>query len=85
MGPKSGGGVVRSSYLRPVQFLDHLTVIIRGEMKNQHFCIFGPIALKRIEHVVLVSDPMFYSFQSDWTKNKKVLVFFTPHFCREKF
>ena len=31
MGPKSGwGGVVRIGYVRPVQFLDHLTVIISG-------------------------------------------------------
>ena len=30
MGPKSGwGGVVRIGYVRPVQFLDHLTVIKR--------------------------------------------------------
>ena len=49
-----------------------------------YFSIFGPIAFKRIEHEVLVSEPMFDSFQSDQTKNKKVLVFLTPHMCREK-
>ena len=41
---------------------------IRGVTKNYHFCIYGPIALKRIEHGVLVLEPMFYSFQSDRTK-----------------
>ena len=40
--------------------------------------------MKRIEHVVLVSDPMFYLFQSDRTKNKKSVSLFTTHFFREK-
>ena len=35
---------------------------------------FGPIALKRIEHGLGYSESMFYLFQSDWTKNKKLLV-----------
>ena len=34
-----------------------------------------PIALKQIENGVLVLEPMFYLFQSDRTKNTKLLVF----------
>ena len=36
---------------------------------------FGPITLKRIEHGVRYMESMFFSFQSDRTKNTKVLVF----------
>ena len=36
---------------------------------------------KRIEYGVLVSEPMFYSFQSDRTKNKKVLIFRDTEFA----
>ena len=35
---------------------------------QSHSANFGSIALKLIEHGVLVSEPMFYSFQSDGTK-----------------
>ena len=48
---------------------------IRGVTKTSNLFFFSPIALKRIEHGVLVSEPMFYSFQSNRTKNKKVLIF----------
>ena len=33
--------------------------------------IFSPIALKRIEPGVPISESMFYSFQNDLTRNKK--------------
>ena len=41
MGPKSGwGGVVRIGYVRPVQFLDHLTVIkIYPSLKVEHLFV----------------------------------------------
>ena len=40
--------------------------------------IFGPIALKRIEHGVLVSEPMFYLFQSDQIKIGGVILMVHP-------
>ena len=52
----------------------------RGVTKNQHFCIFGPIALKQIELGVLVSEPMFFRFKAI-TKNKEVLIFCYTEFA----
>ena len=56
MGPKSRSGGVRWGYLRPVQFLDHLTVIIKGmaqcQMCYEHRVALGECCVVQ-EHYVL--------------------------------
>ena len=52
MGPKSGwGGVVRIGYVRPVQFLDHLTVIKMDFFLKCYYLLYGirPPLLAAIE------------------------------------
>ena len=46
--------------------------------------IFGPIALKRIEHGVSISYSMFYLFPSDRTKNEKMLFFCNTAFSSQQ-
>ena len=51
-----------------------MTYKVKQCMEITKIIFFGPIALKRIEHGLGYSESMFYLFQSDWTKNKKLLV-----------
>ena len=55
MGPKSGWGGVQIGYVRPVQFLDHLTVIIKVKTNKMMF----------VWHFKLIAIFPFYEEQSD--------------------
>ena len=81
---KGGRGSLRPSYGWPNLTILSRFVAMQIRWKINSFLIFGPIALKRIEHGVLVLEPMVYSFQSNRTKNKKVLIFHYTEFASPK-
>ena len=83
---KGGRGSLRPRCGRPKLTLvsRFVAMQIRCYEKLTLFFIFGPIALKRIEHGVSILDSMFYLFPSDRTKNEKVLFFCNTAFSSQQ-